>query len=318
MVLLEERIEHVVVAFGVTRECSMVDIFRACHDVAAEVHLVPRLFELGATVNGRDVDTLWGFPLVRLRRHALRTNARAAKRVLDVVIASTALLLLIPLYSAIALAVKLSSRGPVYFRQARVGQGGEVIPVLKFRSMRVNIGSDTEWSADDSLVTAVGKVLRKTGMDEIPQLWNVVRGNMSLVGPRPERPFFVEQFKSEVLHYDDRHRVPAGLTGLAQIHGLRGDTPISERSRFDNQYIDNWSFMGDVRILLQTVGAMIRSAICPPLETTATGLISESLRIPGVSDNPQRSIDLESLAGAAPQQSLAQDSPERSLGSIIA
>ena len=271
MVLSEDHIEHVIVAFGVAREQSMIDIFRACQEASADVHVLPRFFELAATANGRDVDNVWGFPLVHLRRSALRSHAWTIKRTLDMSVALFGLAVLSPLYGLIALAVKLTSRGPVHFRQERVGQRGTIVKVLKFRSMRVHDGSDTEWKAADS-VTSIGKILRKTGLDEMPQLWNVVRGDMSIVGPRPERPFFVDQFKTEIPHYDDRHRVPVGLTGLAQIHGLRGDTPIQERARFDNHYIENWSFMGDVRIMFQTFGAIMRAVVCPPVQESGTGL----------------------------------------------
>jgi lipopolysaccharide/colanic/teichoic acid biosynthesis glycosyltransferase len=116
-------------------------------------------------------------------------------------------------------------------------------------------------------VTRIGRVLRVTGLDELPQLWNILKGDMSLVGPRPERPFFVEQFKAEVPRYDDRHRVPVGLTGLAQVHGLRGDTSIDERARLDNQYIENWSLWRDVVILFQTFSAVIRNTFEPTGET---------------------------------------------------
>jgi hypothetical protein len=125
--------------------------------------------------------------------------------------------------------------------------------------MRVHSDSDTEWTTDDEVVTRVGHMMRTLGLDEIPQLWNILRGQMSLVGPRPERPFFVEQFKAEIPHYDDRHRVPGGLTGLAQVHGLRGDTSIEERARFDNHYIENWSLWRDLAILMQTVFAVVRN-----------------------------------------------------------
>jgi lipopolysaccharide/colanic/teichoic acid biosynthesis glycosyltransferase len=136
-----------------------------------------------------------------------------------------------------------------------------IVEVLKFRSMRVNSRSDYEWSPTNDSVSRMGHILRVTGLDELPQLWNILKGDMSLVGPRPERPFFVEQFKAEVRRYDDRHRVPVGLTGLAQVHGLRGDTSIDERARLDNQYIENWSLWRDIVILFQTVSAVIRNTL---------------------------------------------------------
>jgi exopolysaccharide biosynthesis polyprenyl glycosylphosphotransferase len=259
MVLFEERVDRVVVAFGRAREADMVDVLRACEDASVDIHILPRFFELGSAVHATDVDDVWGFPLVRLRRPVRRTFSRAAKRAFDITVAGLGLLLISPLYAVLALAVKLSSPGPVHFRQQRVGQRGETVEILKFRSMRVHTDSDTEWTIAEETVTKVGGIMRVLGLDEIPQLWNIVRGQMSLVGPRPERPFFVEQFKAEIPHYDDRHRVPVGLTGLAQVHGLRGDTSIEERARFDNHYIENWSLWRDLTILMQTLFAVVRN-----------------------------------------------------------
>ncbi|HLI73187.1 MAG TPA: sugar transferase [Acidimicrobiales bacterium] len=264
MVLSEERIDRVIVAFGVTRESDMVEVFRTCEDAAVGIHVLPRFFELATAVNNRNVDEVWGYPLLRLRRSVVRRHARAVKRLFDASVAALALLLVSPLYAALALAVKLSSPGPVHFRQQRVGQRGVTVDVLKFRSMRVNTRSDTEWNpGNNDAVTRIGHVLRVTGLDELPQLWNILRGDMSIVGPRPERPFFVEQFKTEIPRYNDRHRVPVGLTGLAQVHGLRGDTSIDERARLDNQYIENWSLWRDIVIIFQTVTAVFRNMVEP-------------------------------------------------------
>jgi exopolysaccharide biosynthesis polyprenyl glycosylphosphotransferase len=267
MVLSEERIDRVVVAFGVTREAEMVDVFRTCEDASVEIHVLPRFFELATAMNSRNVDDVWGYPLLRLRRSLLRRHSRLAKRTFDASVAAFALLVVSPLYAAIAAIVKLTSPGPVHFRQQRVGERGVIVEVLKFRSMRVNSRSDVEWNPTNDAVTKIGHVLRVTGLDELPQLWNILKGDMSLVGPRPERPFFVEQFKAEVPRYDDRHRAPVGLTGLAQVHGLRGDTSIDERARLDNQYIENWSLWRDVVILFQTFSAVIRNTFEPTGET---------------------------------------------------
>lgn len=260
MVLSEERVDRVVVAFGVTRESAMIDMLRACDDSPVEIHMLPRFFELGLAANRRFVDDVWGYPLVRLRRPRVSGVRWRAKRVFDVLVAGGSLLMLSPLYGALALAVKLTSPGPVHFRQERIGQRGTPVEILKFRSMRIHSNSDTEWNAEPDMVTGLGRVMRTTGLDEIPQLWNIVRGDMSLVGPRPERPFFVEQFKAEIPRYDHRHRVPVGLTGEAQIHGLRGDTSIDERARFDNNYIENWSLWRDIVILFRTTTAVVRHA----------------------------------------------------------
>jgi exopolysaccharide biosynthesis polyprenyl glycosylphosphotransferase len=260
-VLFEHKIDRVVLAFGVSRETALVDVLRACDNAVVDIHVLPRFFELGFGAEGNDVDVVWGYPLLRLRRDAMRLSPRIAKRLFDLCFAGIMLVACAPLYGALAIAVKATSRGPVYFRQSRVGKRGKYVEVLKFRSMRVNDDSDTQWDVSvDHRVTPIGKIMRKTSLDELPQLWNVVRGDMSLVGPRPERPYFVEQFQQEVPHYQDRHRVPAGLTGLAQVNGLRGDTSIDERAWFDNHYIDNWSMRHDLVILARTAGAVVKQA----------------------------------------------------------
>jgi exopolysaccharide biosynthesis polyprenyl glycosylphosphotransferase len=299
MVLSEERIDRVVVAFGVTRESDMVDVFRACEDASIEIHVLPRFFELATAMNSRNVDDVWGYPLLRLRRSLLRRHARMVKRVFDASVAASVLLLISPLYALIAAVVKLSSPGPVHFRQQRVGERGVIVDVLKFRSMRVNARSDVQWNPTNDAVTKIGHVLRVTGLDELPQLWNILKGDMSLVGPRPERPFFVEQFKVDVPRYDDRHRVPVGLTGLAQVHGLRGDTSIDERARLDNQYIENWSLWRDVVILFQTFTAVIRNTFEPSGET-GRAEAAPVLRIHRVEET--EIIDGETIETATPGQ----------------
>ena len=258
-VLRRHRIDQVVLAFGVNRDPDLVRVIRSCENADVDMYVVPRFFELGIQTAARDVDVVWGYPLVRLRRSTLRSSGRLAKRAFDSGISAVLLALVAPLYAVLAVGVKLSSPGPVYFRQKRIGKNGREVEVLKFRSMRVNAESDVQWSVDDdSRVTRLGAVMRKTSLDELPQLWNVLKGDMSLVGPRPERPYFVDQFEKEVPRYCDRHRVPVGLTGLAQVNGLRGDTSIEDRAWFDNHYIENWSVGGDLLILARTAGAVIR------------------------------------------------------------
>ncbi len=261
-VLVEYEVRRVVIAFGATREPDMVPIVRACDRASVDIHVLPRFFELGFAGKGRDVDNIWGMPLLRLRRAALRTNAWRIKRVFDILVAGLGLLLASPVFCLLALGVKLSGPGPIFHRQRRIGQRGEMVEVLKFRSMTVNEDADTQWSvAGDHRTTRIGGIMRRLSLDELPQLINVARGEMSLVGPRPERPYFVDRFKAEIPRYGDRHRVPVGLTGLAQVHGLRGDTPIDERARFDNQYIENWSLWWDVSIIARTASAVLRQAL---------------------------------------------------------
>ena len=258
-VLSKHRIDRVVLAFGVNRDPDLVRVIRSCENADVDMYVVPRFFELGLQAAARDVDMVWGYPLVRLRRSTMRSSSRWLKRALDSAVSATLLLLAAPIFGVLALAVKLTSPGPVYFRQRRIGKNGREVEILKFRSMRVNSESDTQWSVDaDARVTKLGAFMRKTSLDELPQLWNVLRGDMSLVGPRPERPYFVERFEQEVPGYGDRHRVPVGLTGLSQVNGLRGDTSIEDRAWFDNHYIENWSVGGDLAILARTAGAMIK------------------------------------------------------------
>jgi exopolysaccharide biosynthesis polyprenyl glycosylphosphotransferase len=257
-VVRDHQVTRVIVAFGTAREVELVQVFRDCEDLPVAVHCVPRFFELRLPERSPRVDDIWGIPLVCVSRPGSRSVARRVKRGMDVLLSALSLLLLAPVLFGGALAVKLSSPGPVLFRQVRVGEGGRPFRVLKLRTMVVNDDADTAWNvADDERVTRPGAFLRATSIDELPQLWNVLRGEMSLVGPRPERPHFVEEFDRSIPHYRDRLRVPAGITGWAQVHGLRGDTSISERIRFDNSYIENWSLWLDVAIIGRTVRQLV-------------------------------------------------------------
>ncbi|NJP69051.1 sugar transferase [Streptomyces spiramenti] len=200
---------------------------------------------------------LWGFACRRLDPPAATpgTVARIAKRCLDVTGAAALLLLTAPLLLGCAAAVRTVDGPGVLFRQQRIGQGGRPFVILKFRTLRPADDTEaaTRWNvAGDNRMSGVGSTLRRTSLDELPQLWNVLRGDMSLVGPRPERPHFVSEFSRSHPGYARRHRMPAGLTGLAQVSGLRGDTSIEERARFDNHYIDTWSLWQDVSIMLRT------------------------------------------------------------------
>ncbi len=259
-VVEELAVQTVIVAFRHSPDSSLVSPLRECDQLDCEIFLVPRLFEF-VHLNS-DMDRIHTIPLIRVRRHTYRTWYWRAKRVFDVVVAGSALALLSPLLAVTAAAVALTDRGaPILFRQTRVGRGGREFELYKFRSMRpvTAAASDVDWHPDDR-VGRVGRILRATSIDELPQLWNVVRGDMSLVGPRPERPHFVEQFTRTVPSYVDRHRVTVGLTGWAAIHGLRGDTSIGDRALYDNFYIQNWSVWLDIKILLLTVRAVVAGA----------------------------------------------------------
>ncbi|MBM7808960.1 exopolysaccharide biosynthesis polyprenyl glycosylphosphotransferase [Geodermatophilus bullaregiensis] len=256
-VLVEHSIDVVIVSYGRVREPLMVDMLRACDHLACDIYFVPRLYELHVVT--KDTEVLWGVPLVRLRRAPFRSPTWALKRVTDVVLAAVAMVLLLPVLLLCALLARWET-GTVLFRQTRIGLDGRPFTLLKICSMRPvgETESGTRWTiADDERLGPVGRFLRRTSLDEIPQLWNVLRGDMSLVGPRPERPFFVGEFTRQFPWYMARHRVPAGLTGWAQIHGLRGNTSIADRARFDNFYIENWSIWGDVKIMIRTLGQVL-------------------------------------------------------------
>lgn len=205
-------------------------------------------------------DQLWGYAVQPLLPRPARPVERYAKRVIDSFLASLALLAAAPVMGACALAVRVGDGPGVIFRQERVGLYGRPFTLLKFRTLRADAHeSATRWTvAGDCRMSPIGSFLRKSSLDELPQLWNVVRGDMSLVGPRPERPFFVAKFSSVHPGYEARHRMPVGITGLAQINGLRGDTSIEDRARFDNHYIDTWSLWQDLWILARTAASFFR------------------------------------------------------------
>ncbi|TMK19525.1 MAG: sugar transferase [Actinobacteria bacterium] len=259
-VVHQHSVSRVLIAFGDTDDKDLATVLRASERTPAEIHVVPRFFELSGIPQGAAVDDVCGIPLFHLRRPALRAAARVEKRAFDLVGSTLLLLLTAPLLAIAALAVRLSSPGPILFRQKRVGLNGQVFEIVKFRTMRENDDSDTAWfSGDDDRVTRAGRILRMTSIDELPQLLNVLRGEMSLVGPRPERPHYTDQFAATVSRYDDRHRVLGGITGWAQIHGRsRGLDAVPERARLDNYYIENWSVWRDLVIIVRTVAVLLR------------------------------------------------------------
>lgn len=216
--------------------------------------------QVGATpVHGWD-DHVWGVPLMRMRSILRWRRMRSMKRLTDVAVGGLALVALAPLLGLVALLVRREVGSPLIFRQERVGLDGHTFDVLKFRSMRnLPPGQQSPWTVDASdRIGPVGRFIRKFSIDELPQLWNVVRGDMSLVGPRPERPEYVREFSATYPSYEARHRAPVGLTGLAAVEGLRGDTSIEDRAYFDNLYVDSWTFWGDLKIVARTVLAVLR------------------------------------------------------------
>jgi exopolysaccharide biosynthesis polyprenyl glycosylphosphotransferase len=265
--------EHVVLAFLSSRgsDAKLVPIVRQCDELGLEVSLVPRLFE---SINVRvGLEHIGGMPLFRLRTVRPKGWQFAVKHALDRLMAAVLIVLLGPILIAATVAVRVSSSGPIFFRQRRVGRDGRDFDLLKFRSMRladepppdnvsVFLPGDTAPGGVEGTDrrTGIGKLMRRTSIDELPQLFNVLRGQMSIVGPRPERPEFVELFERRVDRYEDRLRVKSGITGWAQVHGLRGKTSLSDRIELDNYYIENWSLWLDVKILVMTVGAVFQPA----------------------------------------------------------
>lgn len=255
-IVSDHQLDSVIVAFGGFSEGDLVPVLRRCEELPIEVVVLPRFFELSV---GDVRSELWGYPVARLHGPAELRSAWRMKRLVDIVGSGSLLLLFAPVMLVVAAAVKLSSKGPVLFKQERVGYRGRVFQMYKFRSMVENDDGDITWSVEfDHRVTPVGRVLRVTHLDELPQLVNVLRGDMSLVGPRPERPHFVKLFSDKFDNYEDRHRVPVGITGWSQVNGLWGDTSLEARSRLDNRYIESWSLSRDLLILVKTIPTIFK------------------------------------------------------------
>jgi exopolysaccharide biosynthesis polyprenyl glycosylphosphotransferase len=252
-------IRRVVVCWAICRDEDLVEIVRASRPLRADVCVVPRFYELGAAVPRACLDEIWGIPLIPLRRFGHAPAGRLLKRAFDVAAAAVLLAVASPLLLALALAIRLRTGRSPLFRQARVTGRGRVVDILKLRTLREHDDPDTRWTPAPALTSPLGRWLRARHVDEVPQLVNVLRGDMSLVGPRPERPYFAERFSHEIPRYADRTRLPAGITGWAQVNGLTGDTSLYERVRFDNQYIEYWSPWLDLVILARTLVAVLRA-----------------------------------------------------------
>jgi exopolysaccharide biosynthesis polyprenyl glycosylphosphotransferase len=246
----------------------LLKMVRTAHRRGMRVWVVPRLYDaIGARAR---VEHFGGLPLLVLPKINPRGWQFAVKHGMDRLLAGIGLLIISPLFLTLALLVRLSSPGPIFFRQKRVGRNGKPFDCLKFRSMRPPRESDAAFELKSGAApggvegvdrrTRIGKLMRATSLDELPQLLNVVRGDMSLVGPRPERPEFVELFEMQIRRYGERHRVKAGVTGWAQVHGLRGQTSIADRAEWDNYYIENWSLWLDIKILALTIPAVFRAS----------------------------------------------------------
>jgi len=245
-------VQEVIICLPEATHRDLVQIVAQCERERVSIRIYPDVFQIMASEVS--ISDLAGLPLLTMRDVGLRGWHLALKRTVDIAGSVAALILLSPLMMLTALLVKLESPGPVFYVQERMGLDAKPFLMLKFRSMR----DDAErqgpgWTKpDDPRRTRIGSLLRKLSIDELPQFINVLLGDMSLVGPRPERPVYVEQFRQSIPRYMDRHREKAGLTGWAQVNGLRGDTSIAERTKYDLWYIENWSIWLDFQIIVRT------------------------------------------------------------------
>ncbi len=254
-VLASYVVDEVLIAMPLRREEEILKVVEICEFEGIRFRVVPDFYRI--IENRAVLDYIGDIPLISIRTEPLQQmNNRMLKRAFDIVFSFCVLVALMPATVVLAVIITMTSPGPLFFRQKRVGADNREFEMFKFRTMKVQNekDSDTIWTTvGDDRVTKVGKFLREHNLDELPQFWNVFIGNMSVVGPRPERKFFVEQFKEEVPRYKVRHQVKSGITGWAQVNGLRGDTSIKKRIEHDLCYIENWSFWWDMVIIWKTL-----------------------------------------------------------------
>lgn len=251
--VMRHSVDEVFMALPPGDDRELLGLIDVIADTRAEIKILPGLLDIMAS--GVVADDIDGIPLVGVRRSRLVGANLVVKRVFDLVLSVLLLIPGIPLMAIIAIAIRLDSPGPAVYRQERVGKDGRAFTAYKFRSMMQDAEADTGpvfTSRADPRITKVGRFLRRTSLDEVPQVLNVLRGEMSLVGPRPERPHFVAQFEQEVAGYAQRHEVRPGITGWAQLNDLRQDTSIEQRTIYDTYYVDNWSLTFDLKILVTT------------------------------------------------------------------
>jgi Undecaprenyl-phosphate glucose phosphotransferase len=253
-IITEMEADEVIIALPEgTSHWVIMNLISMCERGRVTVRVYPDLFQIVAgPVN---ISELGGIPILTVRDIALTGWRRVAKRLMDIAGAMVGLVLLSPLMLIIAILIKLESEGPAFYIQERMGLDARPFPIIKFRSMRADAEkSGPGWTTeDDPRKTRIGSLLRKSNMDELPQFINVLLGDMSLVGPRPERPVYVDQFRRSIPRYMERHREKAGMAGWAQVNGYRGDTSIAERTKYDIWYVENWSLLLDLKIILRTI-----------------------------------------------------------------
>ncbi len=259
-IIKTEKIEIVIFNLPLEKRDFITEIVMSSENLNVEYMITPDI--MGIFTSSSSSGQIEGIPVLRWGRTPIEGYARLIKRLFDLVFSGIGLVLLSPMLALIGIFVKLDSKGPVLFKQHRTGRNGQKFSMLKFRSMKFETGnpSGTGWTVeDDPRRTRFGRFIRKYSLDEFPQLINVFLGHMSLVGPRPEQPDFVEKFKDDIPQYFQRHKVKSGITGWAQVNGLRGDTSISERTQYDIYYVENWSLVFDIKIILLTIRSVFKS-----------------------------------------------------------
>jgi exopolysaccharide biosynthesis polyprenyl glycosylphosphotransferase len=251
-------VDQVIIAVPELQRDELADLVTLCQRGRVDIKIYPDIFAY--MVGDLSVDDLGGTPLLTVRDIALRGWKLSLKRGMDIVGSVIGMIFLSPLMLLTALLVRLESKGPIFYTQERMGLDGKPFYVVKFRTMRLDAEANGPgWTVkDDPRVTHLGRWMRKTNWDEIPQLMNVLVGEMSLVGPRPERPMYVLEFRDQIPRYMERHREKAGMTGWAQVNGLRGDTSIEERTEYDLWYVENWSLWLDIKIMIRTIWQTFR------------------------------------------------------------
>ncbi|MFO7321905.1 MAG: undecaprenyl-phosphate glucose phosphotransferase [Chloroflexota bacterium] len=247
------QIEQVIIAIQDAPRAQLVELVNLCQRGRVDIKIYPDMFAYMA--GDLNVDDLGGTPLLTVRDIALRGWKLSLKRGMDIVVSALGLIFLSPLMLLTALLIRLESPGSVFYTQERMGLDGRPFQMIKFRSMRQDAeATGPGWTVEnDPRRTRTGAFMRKTNWDEVPQLINVLLGEMSLVGPRPERPVYVQEFRERIPRYMERHREKAGMTGWAQVNGLRGDTSIAERTAYDLWYVENWSLWLDIKIIIRTI-----------------------------------------------------------------
>jgi exopolysaccharide biosynthesis polyprenyl glycosylphosphotransferase len=261
-IIKQMGLDVVIVALPYSEHESLLEVLRQTDGLRVEIRFVPDLF--GLITTRTEIHDLYGIPLIGLKPFPLDPWGRLSKRLVDMVLSALFLVIFSPLVAVVAVAIRLGSPGGVFYTQERVGRDGRQFTMYKFRSMRVDAENDGPvWGrgVDDPRSTRAGWILRRSGLDEIPQLYNVLKGEMSLIGPRPERPCFVDEFADSIPGYLDRHRVKSGVTGWAQVNGLRGDTCVKARTEYDIYYVENWSLGLDFRIMLMTIKYLIAQGL---------------------------------------------------------